>query len=90
MLRRTAEIMGRHLVIVPVPFLSVSLSSHWLRVVTDVDRRTALNLIESMNNEVVVHDDSIRRVVPFTPLGFDAMVLAALADRARAQAEKAS
>ena len=32
--------------------------------VTDVDTTTGRNLIDSMGTEVVVHDDSIRRVVP--------------------------
>ena len=36
----------------------------WLALVTDVDRATARNLIDSMTSEVVVHDTSIRDVVP--------------------------
>jgi hypothetical protein len=38
-----------------------------------------------MKNEVVVRDDSIRRVVPFEPMGYDEAVLAALGERARAR-----
>ena len=34
-----------------------------------------------MTNEVVVEDDSIRRVVPFEPMGYDDAVRAALAER---------
>ena len=37
MMRRVAEIQGRHLFVVPVPLLSPQLSSLWLALVTDVD-----------------------------------------------------
>ena len=70
--------------IVPVPLLSPSLSSLWLSLVTDVDVRTGRSLVDSMTNEVVVHDDSISRAVPFEPMGFDSAVLEALGERARA------
>ena len=38
-----------------------------------------------MIKEVVVRDDSIRELVSFEPMDFDAAVLAALGERARAQ-----
>ncbi len=84
MMRRVAAIEGRHLLIVPVPLLSPSLSSRWLSLVTNVDVQTGRSLIDSMSNEVVVRDDSIRGVVPFDPLGYDAAVLKALGERAEA------
>ena len=55
---------GRPLPILIVPLLTPRLSSHWLSFVTDVDTATARNLVDSMSNEVVVTDDSIRDVVP--------------------------
>ena len=84
MMRRVAAIEGRHLLVVPVPLLSPSLSSRWLALVTDVDTQTGRSLIDSMSNEVVVRDDSIRRVVPFEPMNYDTAVLAALGERAKA------
>ncbi|MCX6463682.1 MAG: NAD(P)H-binding protein [Pseudonocardiales bacterium] len=90
MLRRVAAIEGRTLWLVPVPLLSPRLSSRWLSLVTDVDVRTGRNLIDSMSNEVVVRDDSIRALVPFEPLDYDEAVLAALGDRARSLREKRS
>jgi uncharacterized protein YbjT (DUF2867 family) len=83
MLRRVAAIEGRRRLIVPVPLLSPALSSYWLALVTDVDVRTGRSLIDSMTNEVVVRDDSIRHVVPFEPMDFDAAVLRALGERAK-------
>ena len=89
MLTRVAEIQNRRLLIVPVPLLSPQLSSRWLSLVTDVDLQTGRSLIDSMTNEVVVRDDSIRRVVPFEPIGYDEAVLTALGERARERREMA-
>jgi uncharacterized protein YbjT (DUF2867 family) len=85
MLTRVAEIQGRRLLIVPVPLLSPKLSSYWLSLVTDVDVQTGRSLIDSMTNEVVVKDDSIRRIVPFEPMSYDDAVLTALKERAEAR-----
>jgi uncharacterized protein YbjT (DUF2867 family) len=83
MLTRVADIQNRHLFVVPVPLLSPRLSSRWLALVTDVDVATGRSLIDSMTNEVVVTDDSIRSVLPFQPMDYDRMVLEALVERAR-------
>ena len=76
MMRRVAAIEGRTMLVVPVPLLTPRLSSRWLALVTDVDVQTGRSLIDSMSNEVVVHDDSIRSLVPFEPLAYDDAVLA--------------
>jgi len=81
MLKRVAAIENRSLPIVPVPLLTPSLSSRWLSFVTDVDTQAGRALVDSMSNEVVVHDDSIRSVVPFEPMGYDDAVRQALAER---------
>ena len=85
MLRRVAVIEGRSLLVLPVPLLSPSLSSLWLALVTNVDVATGRALIDSMTNEVVVRDDSIRSLLPFEPMDYDAAVLAALGERAKAR-----
>jgi hypothetical protein len=77
-------IEGRRRLVVPVPLLSPALSARWLSLVTDVDTQTGRSLVDSMTNEVVVRDDSIRDLVPFEPMGYDAAVLAALGERAAA------
>ncbi|MEP6853684.1 MAG: NAD(P)H-binding protein [bacterium] len=87
MLRRVAALEGRRRLIVPVPLLTPRLSSRWLALVTSVDTRTGRSLVDSMTNEVVVRDDSIRRIVPFEPIGYDQSVLLALGERARARRE---
>jgi uncharacterized protein YbjT (DUF2867 family) len=85
MLRRVAAIEGRRLLVVPVPLLTPRLSSRWLSLVTDVDVQTGRSLVDSMTNEVVVRDHSIRELVPFEPLDYDQAVLQALGERAKAR-----
>jgi uncharacterized protein YbjT (DUF2867 family) len=84
MMKRVAAIEGRPLPVVQVPLLTPALSSLWLSFVTDVDSRTGRNLVDSMVNEVIVRDTSIRDVVPFTPMSYDDAVRAALAERQEA------
>ncbi len=88
MMRRAADVMKhRKLLIIPVPLLTPRLSSGWLALVTDVNLATARNLIDSMTNEVVVHDDSIQDLLPGKLLGYDEAVELALADRAGADSK---
>jgi uncharacterized protein YbjT (DUF2867 family) len=84
MMRRVAALEGRKTVVIPVPLLSPSLSSWWLALVTDVDVQTGRSLVDSMSNEVVVRENSIRTLIPFEPMDFDTAVLRALGERARA------
>ena len=85
MLQRVADIEDRSLILVPVPVLSPSVSALWLTLVTDVDPATGRNLIDSMTNEVIVHDQSIRDLVPIQPMSYDDAVRAALRERREAE-----
>jgi uncharacterized protein YbjT (DUF2867 family) len=87
MMRRVAKVEGRRRAIVPVPLLSPSLSSRWLSLVTDVDTQTGRSLVDSMTNEVVVRDASIRALIPFEPMDYDAAVRHALAERANDESQ---
>jgi uncharacterized protein YbjT (DUF2867 family) len=88
MMQRAAEVMGKKLPNISVPLLTPGLSSRWLSLVTDVDTATARNLVDSMTNEVIVTDHSIEDVVPGPTIGYDDAVRLALADRAKAKAER--
>jgi len=85
MLRRVAAIEGRRVPILPVPLLTPRLSSLWLALVTDVDPATGRALIDSMTNEVVVRDQSIRELIPFEPMSYDDAVRKALGERVLAK-----
>jgi uncharacterized protein YbjT (DUF2867 family) len=81
MLQQAAEIIhGRRQPIVPVPVLTPRLSSYWISLVTSVDPTTGRNLIDSMSNEVVQRDYSIREVVPGQPLTYREAVRRAMAE----------
>lgn len=81
-LSRAATVVGRAAVIVPVPVPSARLANlvaaQALPLLTGVDGRTILALLESLRNEVVVRDPAIRSVVPFEPMDLDEAMLAAL------------
>ncbi len=82
MLKRAGQVQGKRVPSLDVPLLSPGLSSRWLALVTDVDYPTARTLVDSMTNEVVVRDDSIKQVVPGECIGYDDAVRVALKDRA--------
>jgi uncharacterized protein YbjT (DUF2867 family) len=85
MLRRAAAIEHRPLLLLPVPLLTPWLSSLWLTLVTDVDSGTGRALIDSMTNEVIVRDSSIRDLIPIQPMCYDDAVRTALRERREAQ-----
>jgi uncharacterized protein YbjT (DUF2867 family) len=92
MMVTVSRLLGHRRLIVPVPLLSSRLSSHWLRLITDVDLTTARALVDSMTNEVVVWDDRLRVLLHHQPVSFETAVIAALAasERRRGTAQGAS
>jgi uncharacterized protein YbjT (DUF2867 family) len=83
MIEAVARLTRRRRLVIPVPVLSPRLSSLWLRLVTDVDFTTAMALVDSMTNEVVVHDRSIEEFTGRLAMGFVDAATAALEARAR-------
>jgi len=89
MMLTVGRLHGRRPLIIPAPLLSPRLSSHWLRLVTDVDLTTARALVDSLTNEVVVHDHRIEELLGYRPMKFAAAARRALgvrADRLRGEA----
>lgn len=82
MMIAVSKITGRRRLIVPVPLLSPRLSSHWLRLITDVDLTTARGLVDSMVNETVVRDHHIDALIDHVPISFEAAAREALTARA--------
>ncbi len=79
MMRRYATVTGRRRLIVKVPVLTPRLSSLWLGLVTDQPTAVGRPLVDGLSVEVVTTEDRIRSLVPFTLLGYDDAVRAALA-----------
>jgi uncharacterized protein YbjT (DUF2867 family) len=80
-----SAMLRRPLLLLPVPLLTPWLSSLWLALVTDVDTGTGRALIDSMTNEVIVRDQSIRDLIPIRPMSYNDAVRAALRERREAQ-----
>ena len=59
-----AQVRGLRRWLTPVPILTPRLSSYWVHWVTPIPAEIARPLIEGLRNEVVVRDDSARRLFP--------------------------
>jgi dTDP-glucose 4,6-dehydratase len=81
LLKLTAELNGKRIRIVPVPVRSPALSSHWLRLTTDVQYAIARPLVESMRNPVTVDPErDAQSLVPIEQTSVEAAVQRALAE----------
>ncbi|MFD2256921.1 SDR family oxidoreductase [Luteolibacter algae] len=64
LLHQYAEMRELKRLILPVPFLTPRLSSHWLHLVTPTTLVLAKSLIESLSNETVCRDHSVTTMIP--------------------------
>ena len=75
-----ARVRGLRRHVLAVPVLTPRLSAGWVHLVTPIPQAIARPLIEGLRNEVVVRDDSARRIFPgVDPLGYEESVRIALA-----------
>ena len=75
---------------VPVPVLTPRLSSFWVHLVTPVPAAIARPLIDGLRNDVVVRDDTARRLFPqIEPLDYATAVRLALENLDRGRVETA-
>ena len=74
-----AAVRGLRRRLVAVPVLTPLLSSYWVHLVTPIPDDIARPLIEGLRSEVVVRDDSARRLFPeILPVDYEAAVRRAL------------
>ncbi|MFN8473223.1 MAG: SDR family oxidoreductase [Anaerolineae bacterium] len=74
-----ARVRGLKRWLIAVPVLTPRLSSFWVHLVTPIPAAIAAPLIEGLRNEVVVRDDSARRLFPgIRPMDYESAVRAAL------------
>lgn len=62
MMVECAKVMGLRRLIIPVPFLSVGLSSYWLNIFTPVPFSVAASLIKGVRCEVLVQNDNAQKL----------------------------
>jgi uncharacterized protein YbjT (DUF2867 family) len=78
MMTRYAAARGIRRAILVVPILSPRLSSYWVHFVTPLPTSLASALIESLTNEVIVHDRAAEEAFSVRPIGYDEAVSKAL------------
>ncbi len=76
-----------HRLILRVPFLSLSLSSRWLTLITPVYAAIGRSLIESVRNPSVVRDPKSLEVFRIRPMGIARAIQRALTNEDRSYAE---
>ena len=64
MMLQTAEALGLKRIIIPLPFLSITLSSYWLNLFTPVQFTVAKALIEGLKSEVIIQNDNAKKFFP--------------------------
>jgi uncharacterized protein YbjT (DUF2867 family) len=88
MMKGYARVRGLRRLLIPVPVLTPHLSAHWVNWMTPVNAGIVYPLIEGLRNEVVVRDDTARRLFPdIEPVDYDTAVRRALASLEAGQVE---
>ena len=64
MMIQTAQALGLKRIIIPLPFLSINISSYWLNLFTPVPFSIAKALIEGLKSEVVVQNNNAQIYYP--------------------------
>jgi len=71
MMEGTAKALGLKRYIIPVPFMSINISSYWLNLFTPVPYSVAKALIEGLKSEVVIQNDHAQKYFPqIKPLSY--------------------
>jgi uncharacterized protein YbjT (DUF2867 family) len=86
MMVEAARVMGLQRVLIPVPVLSLKLSSYWLILLTPVPYHIAAALIEGLKSEtIVLNDNALRHFPQIRPMPFDRAVSSALEEMEKRQ-----
>jgi len=64
MMIQTGKALGLKRILIPLPFLSIALSSYWLNIFTPVPFTVAKALIEGLKSEVVIQNDNAKKYFP--------------------------
>ncbi len=70
LLRQYADVRELTRLVIPVPFLTPGLSSHWLHFVTSTTMPLAKSLIGSLSNETICRDERILEMIPQKRLSY--------------------
>ncbi len=82
MMKRTAELMGKPRMILPVPYFSPALSAWWLHWVTGAHIELVRPLVDSLKHSLVVRKHELRELSGLPATGFDQAIRCALDPKA--------
>jgi uncharacterized protein YbjT (DUF2867 family) len=72
MMIKTANALGLKRVIIPLPFMSINISSYWLNLFTPVPFSVAKALIEGLKSEVTIQNDNAKKYFPqIQPISYE-------------------
>ena len=75
MMKKTGNVLGLTRILIPVPFLTISLSSYWLNLFTPVPFIVAKALIEGLKSEVTIQNNNAKKYFPeIIPISFEKSV----------------
>lgn len=75
MMLKTAKVLGLKRYLIPLPFMSINLSSYWLNLFTPVPFTVAKALIEGLKSEVIIQNDHAKRYFPnIIPISYEEAV----------------
>lgn len=79
MMEKTALALGLKRFLIPVPFMSINISSYWLNLFTPVPFTIAKALIEGLKSEVVIQNQNARKYFPkLVPMSYEDAVKSAI------------
>ena len=68
----TANALGLKRIIIPLPFMSINISSYWLNLFTPVPFSVAKALIEGLKSEVTIQNDNAKKYFPnIVPISYE-------------------
>jgi uncharacterized protein YbjT (DUF2867 family) len=75
MMEKTAKVLGLKRYLIPLPFMSINLSSYWLNLFTPVPFTVAKALIEGLKSEVIIQNDNAKTYFPqIIPISYEEAV----------------
>ena len=79
MMKKTANALGLKRFLIPLPFMSINISSYWLNLFTPVPFTIAKALIEGLKSEVVIQNQNARKYFPkIVPMSYEDAVKSAI------------
>jgi uncharacterized protein YbjT (DUF2867 family) len=71
MIRIMAKFLNKRIFFVPIPFSHIGFYAYYASLITPVPLPLVQCLFEGLKNDAVCQDDSIKKFLPFIPLGYE-------------------